>query len=196
MLMAVSGSSASYPTNFDGPVGGEAPYPAAAMGAGSREILSGEAVMTDIVTSYNGYHSDNARDFFTGPEPPRELLDAHEFCTDIISEIESAARPGRICSDVFKEIDALAKKRGEPQGFMGFGKNRVKFFGHGVGLELDELPVIADRVDIEIVPGMIIAVEPKAFLPHIGPAGIENTYVVEENGLSSLCGHPRRLIDV
>ena len=76
---------------------------------------------------------------------------------------------------------------GEPEGFMGYAENRVRFFGHGVGLELDELPVLADRIEIDLVPGMVIAVEPKAFLEDVGPVGVENTYIVTENGYENLC---------
>ncbi|MDP8255567.1 MAG: Xaa-Pro peptidase family protein [Candidatus Alcyoniella australis] len=194
LIMAVSGASASYPTNFDGPVGGEAPYPSVAAGAGRNTIVADSSFMSDMVTMYNGYHSDNARTFFLGADPPPQLRAAHDFCVEALQRLESAARPGRTCADVFCEVDAWAKQVGEPPGFMGFGENRVKFFGHGVGLELDELPVIADRVELELQAGMIIAVEPKAFLPQIGPAGLENTYLVTDQGLVSLCDHPHGLI--
>ncbi len=70
---------------------------------------------------------------------------------------------------------------------MGFGDNRVKFFGHGVGLDLDEMPVIADRIHVTLEPGMILAVEPKAFLPGHGPVGVENTYVITDDGCESFC---------
>ena len=53
--------------------------------------------------------------------------------------------------------------------------------------ELDELPVIAARLDLELRPGMVVAVEPKAFLEGIGPVGIENTYLITPGGCESLC---------
>ncbi len=59
---------------------------------------------------------------------------------------------------MFRAVDSWAKAKGEPEGFMGYGENRVKFFGHGVGLELDEMPVIADRIDLKLAEGMVIAV--------------------------------------
>ena len=70
---------------------------------------------------------------------------------------------------------------------MGYGENRVKFFGHGVGLELDEFPIIAAKIDLDLKPGMVIALEPKAYLPKIGPVGIENTYLITENKCKNLC---------
>jgi len=187
IIMAVSGESASYPTRFDGPVGGEGPYPFVAMGAGQKIIQPGETVMTDMVTLYNGYHSDNARTFYMGSNIPKEAASAHAFCLDFLQMIVENLKPGRTCSDVFQSSDQWAKQHGEPVGFMGYGENRVKFFGHGVGLELDELPVIANKNETELKPGMIIAVEPKVFLPDIGPTGVENTYVITETGCKSLC---------
>ena len=101
--------------------------------------------------------------------------------------IEGRLRPGAMCADVFREVAAFARDLGEPEGFMGFGENRVRFFGHGVGLELDELPILADKLDFELRAGMVLAVEPKAFLRGIGPVGVENTYAVREDGCERLC---------
>ena len=70
---------------------------------------------------------------------------------------------------------------------MGFDENRVRFFGHGVGLKLDELPVLAKTIDLPIESGMVVAVEPKACLEGIGPVGVENTIVVNDEGCEPLC---------
>ena len=107
---------------------------------------------------------------------------AHEFCCEILRRLENRLRPGAVCSEIYRATLAEAQELGEPEGFMGYGDNRVRFFGHGVGLELDELPVLADRVDIVLQPGMVVAVGPKAFLSDVGPVGIENTYVVTPDG--------------
>ncbi len=144
--------------------------------------------MLDLVTTHNGYHADTTRTFFLGANPPDTARRAHEFCLEVERWIVERMRPGRVCSEVFLEVQSLVHARGEPQGFMGFDENRVRFFGHGVGLELDELPVIAKKIDLTIQPGMVVAVEPKAFLEGIGPVGIENTVVVAADGCERLCG--------
>ena len=102
------------------------------------------------------------------------------------AELEQRMRPGAVCSEVFREVAAWARERGEPEGFMGHGENRVRFFGHGVGLELDELPVLAEKIDLPLEVGAILAVEPKAF-PDGGPVGVENTYVIVADGCENLC---------
>ena len=68
---------------------------------------------------------------------------------------------------------------------MGFGKDRVKFLGHGVGLEMDELPIFAKGFDTPLLPGMTFALEPKFVFEH-GAVGIENTFVLRENGAEKL----------
>ena len=75
---------------------------------------------------------------------------------------------------------------------MGAGENRVKFFGHGIGVELDEFPIIADRLDIELKPGMAVAMEPKIFLQS-GPVGAENTYLVTDGDCERLCNAPMEI---
>jgi Xaa-Pro aminopeptidase len=190
MIMAVSGDSALYPTNFDGPGGGEGPSPAGPAGAGWKKIREGETIMLDIVSDHNGYHSDQTRIFYTGSGLPDHLAGAHAFCLSVLDRIERAMQPGRVCADIYNEINAWVQAEHPPEGFMGCGENRVKFFGHGVGLELDEFPIIADRIEVKLAAGMIVAVEPKAFLKGFGAVGVENTYIIEEDGCTAVNQSP------
>jgi Xaa-Pro aminopeptidase len=187
MAVVVSGASAMYPTSFDGPVGAEGPWPAAPSGAGWKRLAAGETVMLDVVSSFNGYHADTARTFFIGGDVPERVGQAHEACRKILDRVLELLRPGAICSDVYRHARSFVEERGEPEGFMGHGENRVRFLGHGVGLELDELPVLADKLDLELRPGMVLAVEPKAFLPGVGPVGVEDTVAVTADGCARLC---------
>lgn len=187
IITAVSGNGALYPSNFDGPSGGEGPYPAAAPGAGWRRIQPNETVILDMVTTHNAYHADQTRIFFTGEDMPRQGSDAHEFCLEVQQRIQDRLKPGLRCGDVWKEVQEWIDTRNPPEGFMGYGENRVKFFGHGVGLELDEYPILAKGFDLELTPGMVIAVEPKAYIKGLGPVGVENTFVITGDGCRKLC---------
>ena len=69
---------------------------------------------------------------------------------------------------------------------MGAGEDRIRFVGHGVGIELDEYPFLAKGQDLPIEKGMIIALEPKVIFPGKGVIGIENTHLVTDNGLEQL----------
>lgn len=193
LVSLVGGASALYPTAFDGCVGGEGPSPFAPPGAGWRRFAAGETVMADMVTHHAGYQADTARAWALGP-PPGAAAAAHDFCRETLSRLEEAMKPGAVCADIYRDVKRWSEGRGEPEGFMGFGDNRVRFFGHGVGLELDEWPVLADRFEEPLAPGMVLAVEPKAFLPGIGPVGLENTYLITARGCESLCDAPGGLL--
>ena len=66
--------------------------------------------------------------------------------------------------------------------FLQNGKNRLPYVGHGVGLELDEPPLIARDRREKLEPGMVFALEPKVALPGLGVIGVENTYAITANG--------------
>ncbi len=80
--------------------------------------------------------------------------------------------------------------------FMGFGNHRVKFLGHGIGLWIDETPVIAEGFDEPLEEGMVLAIEPKKGIPEVGLVGIENTFVVTSHGGRSITGTSKGLVEV
>ena len=71
------------------------------------------------------------------------------------------------------------------EGFLGYPQP-VPFVGHGVGLELDELPVVGRKSPYVLQSGMVITLEPKFFFPGKGMAGIKNSFLVTEEGLKKL----------
>jgi Xaa-Pro dipeptidase len=71
----------------------------------------------------------------------------------------------------------------------------VRFIGHGVGLELDELPVLAAG-DLRLEEGMVFALEPKFVLPGLGAVGIENTWLVGREGVTPLTVAPDDIVTV
>ena len=77
---------------------------------------------------------------------------------------------------------------------MGHGEDKAAFVGHGVGLELDELPVLADRQNYPLQEGMVFALEPKMVIPGTGVAGVENTILVTPNGLEKITTYPEDII--
>ena len=194
LLTVASGDAALYPTAFDGPVGGRGVYPVTGLGAGTKVLAAGETVIFDVVTAHNGYHADQTRVFYLGANPPQDVLDAHRFCLNVLDKLAQEIRPGRVAMDVFKTVWAWAEDQGLPPGFMGAGENQVRFFAHGIGTELDELPVIADRLDMVLEKGNVLAMEPKAFLPGVGGVGAESTFVVTERGCENLCSTSANLV--
>ena len=81
------------------------------------------------------------------------------------------------------------KHAGLESFFMGFGLTQVVFIGHGVGLEINELPVITARHHTVLKEGMVFAFEPKFIFPGKGVIGMEVDFVVRKGRARE--GHPR-----
>ena len=189
-----SGPTALHPHAFDGPVGTRGLYAAVPQGAGSRIIGRNEPVVIDFVSGYSGYNVDETRVFSLGPVHER-LAEAHEFALTVLRRIEDHLSPGTLASAIYEEVATDVNDHALAPYFMGHGDNRVRFLGHGVGLELDEWPVIAPKFDVSLEPGMTIAIEPKVFLPDLGGAGVENTYLITEEGFEKLTTNDESIRD-
>ncbi len=181
-----SGPSANAPTSFDGPSGSEGLYPSAIHPAGERMVEASKPLLVDFMGAHMGYLCDVTRVFFPGT-PDAEVLEKHQQCLDVQEFIARQLRPGIVPAQLFEEAWAFAESIGLSENFMGYQDNQVRFLGHGVGLEVDEWPVIAPRFEQPLENGQVIAVEPKVYLPDVGGVGIENTFVVSEQGGLRMC---------
>ena len=190
-----TGASGAVPSYFDGPVGGSGLTPANnPHGAGWKTIGPGEIIYIDYTCVINGYTADGARMFALGSvsEP---LQQAHRAALTILERITAMIRPGIICEDIYEQAVALAEEMGLHDHFMGIGNDRVRFVGHGVGLELDEYPIFAKGIKMPLAPGMTFALEPKFVFPE-GAIGIENTYALKADGLQVLTHAPQDIIEI
>ncbi|HEX7056723.1 MAG TPA: Xaa-Pro peptidase family protein [Bacilli bacterium] len=190
-----SGAAAAAPTYFDGPAGGEGLGAASPQGVGVKKIAAGEPILIDIGCTLNGYVTDQTRTAVIG-DLPADLLHAYETAERILAHAESMLKPGVICEDLYVSALAYAKEAGLENHFMGFGKDQVKFLGHGIGLEVDEFPVLAKGFRYPLEAGMVLAVEPKFTFPGRGVVGIENTYVITDSGFERLTQTPGGLLRI
>lgn len=190
------GESSLYPTSFNGPGGNYGVSPAVPVfGSRTRKLKDGDLVFLDIGCGVEGYHTDKTMTYRFGRPLPGEAIKAHKKCVEIQDQVADALRPGAIPSRIYTNImESLAPDFLE--NFMGFGNRRVKFLGHGIGLVIDELPVIAEGFDEPLQEGMVFAVEPKKGIPDVGMVGIENTFVVTPGGGRSITGQSPGLIKV
>ncbi|MGI5823038.1 MAG: M24 family metallopeptidase [Dethiobacteria bacterium] len=190
----MSGENLTYPTFFDGPTGGPGLSPAYPQGPGWKKIQEDEMVLVDYLTVYQGYCVDSTRFFFLGNNVPDLLQKAHQVTLAIQDEVIKTAKPGVYCSEIYKLACQLAADSGFKDYFMGHGEDQAPFVGHGVGLELDELPFIADRQDYPLQEGMVFALEPKMIIPGLGATGVENTLLVTDQGLEKITVYPEDII--
>jgi Xaa-Pro dipeptidase len=177
----LSGESGAIPSYLDSPTGGYGLGPSMPQGASPRTIRAGEPIFIDLVSVVDGLMVDQTRVFALG-NLPQDLTEAHQAMLDVQSTVTTAAIPGAVCGDLYDLALAAAAEEGMVDNFMGLGADRVTFVGHGVGLELNELPVLARGAKTILQAGNVFALEPKCIFLGRGAVGIENTWLVTETG--------------
>jgi len=176
------GESGNAPTASVGPGGLNGLSPAFPLVGGKKKLARGEPIFIDTGFGHEGYFTDKTRIFALGP-PPVAALDAHKACLAIQEAVRCRLKPGAIPAQIYREVyDQFVYPLGFERDFMGFGSNQVPFLGHGIGLAIDEFPVIAAKIQIPLAANMVIAVEPKKGLAGIGLVGVENTFLVTDTG--------------
>lgn len=186
-----TGESGFYPSYFDGPVGGSGVSFSHPTGAGWKKVNRNEVVYIDYTCVVNGYTGDQTRVFCMGELSPK-MVKAFEDTVTIEKEVLKAMKPGMLLEEPYLLSLKLAEEMGYKDNFMGYKEDRVKFLGHGIGLELDEWPIFAKGFKMPLVPGMTFALEPKFIFPE-GCIGTENSFVMTENGPESLSITPEEI---
>ena len=193
--LAVAGGAAAAPGFFDGAVTGTGLSSAAPHGASRAVIERDVPVMIDYTGIFDGYIVDMTRLYVCG-RLPDDLARAFEAARAIQQWVVERLRPGAVCEELFAGAAAMAERSGFGAHFMGAPGENARFVGHGVGLELDELPVLAQGFKQPLVAGQTIAVEPKFVFPGRGVVGIENTFAVSDGGGIKLTDRPDDLVAI
>jgi len=187
----MAGPNGAYPSYVASPTGGVGPSLLQPQGPGFRKIKRNEPILVDYGGVYNGYTADETRIFSLG-RLPEELEDAHQAALEVESSIAESLRPGNSGREIFE----ISESKGEELGYQDFlgGPVGAKcgFVGHGLGLEIDEYPILGP-VDHEIVPNMAVAVEPKMIYPGAGVVGIEDTFLTTDRGPMRLTRLPQEI---
>lgn len=188
----LTGENADAPSPYDFALGGKGMDPSLPVGASGEEIKPGTTVSVDVNGDYTGYMTDMTRVFSYG-DIPSEAKAAHECSLAIHREFRRMAVPGTKASDIYEMAARLAREAGFERYFMGH-RQKAGFCGHGVGIEINETPVIAPRSRDILQAGNAIAMEPKFVIPYVGAVGIENTYIVTPEGARCITNAPEEII--
>jgi len=178
------GENAEAPSPYDYALGGAGSTPVLPLGASGQKIKNGQTIMVDMAGNYTPWMTDITRVFSAG-KTLGIAYDAHQVSIDIHNHIMDIARPGTSCADLYNISMEMAKKHNLESYFMGT-KQQAKFVGHGLGLEINEPPVLTPRSKEVLEPNIAFALEPKFVIPEVGAVGIENTYLVTEGGIEKL----------
>ena len=180
----LAGENAEVPSPFDFALGGSGIDASCPLGANGTPLKEGTAIMVDMAGNYTAYMTDMTRVFSVG-HLTELAYRAHQTALLIESEIENIARPGTPCAELYEIAAKITESQRLGAYFMGT-KQQAKFVGHGIGIQINELPVLTPRSKDMLEPNMVFALEPKYVIPGIGAVGIENSFLVTETGLEKI----------
>ncbi len=178
-----AGDNAATPSPYDFSLGGGGveSFP---VGDNGTVLKEGMSIMVDTGCAVNGYISDQTRTFSVG-KLVQKAYDVHQVSLEIQTLLSQLIKPGVICEDVYQTALTIVNKYQLSDSFMGTFQ-QAPFVGHGVGLVVNEPPVLCDRNKTVIEANMAIAIEPKFIVEGVGAVGTENTYVVRKDGLEKV----------
>ena len=192
-IHVLSGTSGSVVSYSDTPLAGHGLSPAIAQGSSIRMIERDQPVVIDYDAGYNGYVTDETRTFVIG-RLKSHFEKACQIALRMIAEIESSAGAGELPGHIYERMQEIAEKEGLASNFMGYGQGKVSFVGHGLGLEINEWPILRRGEKKPLESGMVFAFEPKFVFPNEGAVGIEVDFIVREQGLERVTEFPKDVV--
>jgi Xaa-Pro aminopeptidase len=151
---------------------------------GARKIEAGETVVVDAGAKVDSYCSDCTRTFATGPLPG-DLRRAYAVCRSAQETSLAAVHAGAGA----RGLDEIARREIEEGGF-----DVLHGLGHGVGLEVHELPVMRPTAEGSLEPANVVTVEPGVYLAGQGGVRIEDLVIVTESGAEVLTPFTKELL--
>jgi Xaa-Pro dipeptidase len=194
-ITVTAGYTGALPSASDVAVGGMGVTPAVPLGSSSKSIEKGIPVCVDYGGGYNGYVTDETYVFVIGALK-KHFRRPYEVSREIIEDAEAFGKEGVDAAELFNRAARAAKKAHLDAHFMGFGEGQVSFIGHGLGLEINELPVITPRHHTTLREGMVFAFEPKFALPGKGAIGLEVDFIVRKDRLERVTDIPLDIVQV
>lgn len=180
----LAGDNADAPSPYDFALGGAGQDLSLPIGSNGTPLKGNISIMVDMGGNFTGYTTDMSRVFSVGKLPDLALK-AHDTSLKIQQEIIRTAHPGVPAAELYNLAARMAEEAGLSAYFMGH-RQQAGFVGHGIGIEINEQPVLAPRSKEVLKAGMVFALEPKFVIPEVGAVGVENSFLVTDNGLEQL----------
>jgi Xaa-Pro aminopeptidase len=151
----------------------------------TKKIETGAPLMIDMGCLYEDYNSDLTRTFFIGTVSA-EFESLYDTALTAQMMAVDAVQAGMTTG----QLDSVARDYISQKGFGDYFGHSL---GHGIGLQVHELPAVKRSGDITLEPGMVITIEPGIYLPHKGGVRIEDMVCVTEDGCEVLTHYTKKL---
>ena len=152
----------------------------------SRRLGADELLLIDMGACQDGYMSDMTRVLFLG-KPGKRVTSMYRAVLEAQLAAIDSVRPGATSA----QVDGKARRVLQEHGL---GKAFVHSTGHGLGLEIHESPRLGKRDKTRLEPGMVITIEPGAYIRGFGGIRIEDTVLVTHNGCEVLTPTSKELM--
>jgi Xaa-Pro aminopeptidase len=170
--------------------------PAVPAGPSRRAIKQGETIVVDIPTLVDGYHADQTRTYCIGAAG-KAIHALYDDLKAVADHLIGAIRPGMTGRDVFRMAQKKAESLGRSEEFMSFGKGKTsRMIGHGIGLELNEPPILSEFETSTIPEGCVVALDMHMMAHGSGVVKLEDMIFVGGGGNEILTKTPRRLFEI
>jgi len=189
----LTGDNAAVASPYDFALGG-AGTTSNPIGAAGLELLPGKSIMIDMAGNFTGYLDDLTRTFSIG-KLTDQAYRAHQVSIDIQERLIEEMKEGIGCEELWELSLKMATDAGLADCYMGTTQ-QAKFVGHGVGIVINELPVLATRSKDVLKANMTIAIEPKFVIAGVGAVGVEDTFLIETNGCERLTKLDYDIVDL
>ncbi|MDD3365118.1 MAG: Xaa-Pro peptidase family protein [Syntrophomonas sp.] len=153
---------------------------------GNRLLSRGDMLTLDFGGFYQGYAGDMTRTVMIGEASPKlrdiyqQVLEAQELGVSLINA-------GVSCREIDVQVREVLRKYGLDIYFQ-------HGTGHGVGLEIHEIPRLSPLSDDILQEGMVVTVEPGVYIPGWGGVRIEDTVIVKKGGCEIITHSDKRLL--
>lgn len=138
-------------------------------------IKNNVPLLIDMGAIYKGYSSDMTRTFWIGRNVPDWFSNIYHIVLEAVERVEERVEAGMLCNEVDNIARGYIKEKGYGDKF-GHG------LGHGVGIEIHELPYIAPSVKDPLKKGTIFTIEPGIYIEKRGGVRIEDMCYINKNG--------------
>ena len=152
----------------------------------ARAVGKDELLLIDMGACQDGYMSDMTRMLYTG-QPDKRLRHMYQAVAKSQLAAIDAVRAGATTG----QVDRKARQVLESEGL---GKAFVHSTGHGLGLEIHEPPRVGKHDKTRLEAGMVITIEPGAYIRGFGGIRIEDTVLVTQNGCEVLTPTSKELM--
>jgi len=170
--------------------------PSVPAGPSGRSISKGDLIIIDIPTLVDGYHADQTRTYILG-KANQNIKMLYNKLKEIADYLIEEIKPGMKCREIHQRAIEKSKELKAADAFLNFGKGRKsRVLGHGIGLELNEPPILSPGNNSEVSDGFVIALDMHMMDENIGVVKLEDMILVTKNGNKILTKSPRNLFEV